>query len=72
MLKHVEVAVYQTIKEFVEGQFKGGVVIFDLKTGGVGLSTSGGFIDDIKSQIDEAAQKIISGAIQVPCGGAGC
>jgi basic membrane protein A and related proteins len=72
MLKHVEVGVYQTIKEFVDGQFKGGVVIFDLKTGGVGLSTSGGFIDDIKGQIDEAAQKIKSGEISVPCGGSGC
>src|SRR6266705_2100944 len=71
MLKHVEVAVFETIKGFVNGQFKSGTAVFDLKTGGVGLSTSGGFIDDIKSQIDAAAQKITGGQITVPCGGAG-
>ena len=30
-----------------------GVQVFDLKNDGVGYSTSGGFVDDIKSQLDE-------------------
>jgi len=72
MIKHVEVAIFNTIKAFVDKSFKSGTSVFDLKAGGVGLSYSGGFINDIKSQIDAAAQKITSGQITVPCGGAGC
>jgi basic membrane protein A len=32
----------------------------------VGLATTGGFIDDIQSDIDEYRQQIIDGAIEVP------
>jgi basic membrane protein A len=32
----------------------------------VGIAYSGGKIDDIKSQLDDYAQKIISGEIKVP------
>jgi basic membrane protein A len=39
---------------------------YDLKKDGVGYATSGGFVDDIKSQIDDAAAKIKSGEIKVP------
>lgn len=66
MLKHVEVAVYETIKDFVNGQFKGGYRTFDLKVDGVGYSTSGGFVDDIKTQLDDLRQQIIDGTITVP------
>src|SRR5439155_1307954 len=46
---------------------KGGQeVINDLKTDGVGLATSGRFIDDIKDQIDGYRQKIVAGEIKVP------
>src|SRR2546426_4519357 len=53
MLKRVDVAVYETIKAFAAGQFKGGYESFDLARGGVGYSTSGGVVDDIKSQLDD-------------------
>ncbi len=66
MLKKVDVAVFNTIKTFVNGVYKGGYLTYDLKVGGVGYSTSGGFIDDIKSQLDDIKQKIISGEISVP------
>ncbi|MBV9831050.1 MAG: BMP family ABC transporter substrate-binding protein, partial [Marmoricola sp.] len=33
---------------------------------GVGITYSGGFIDDIKPKIEAAAAKIISGQIKVP------
>jgi len=65
-LKRVDVAVYDTIKDFVQGTFTGGIKVFDLKAGGVGYATSGGFVDDIKSKLDELAAKIKSGEIQVP------
>jgi basic membrane protein A len=65
-LKRVDTAVYDTIRDFVQGKYTGGVHTFDLKAGGVGYATSGGFVDDIKSQLDAIAEKIKSGSITVP------
>ena len=66
MLKKVDVAVYETIKSVNDGTFAGGVVVFDLASGGVGYSTSGGFVDDIADQLDAFAAQIASGEIVVP------
>jgi basic membrane protein A and related proteins len=67
MLKRVDHAVQGFIDSYVGGSVKGGQdVVNDLKTDGVGLATSGGFIDDIKDQIDGYRQKIVSGEIKVP------
>jgi basic membrane protein A len=66
MLKRVDVAVYETIKAYVNGQFTGGYQTFDLKANGVGYATSGGFIDDIKSQLEDLKKQIIDGTITVP------
>ena len=66
MLKRVDVAVYSTTNNFVTGADQSGVVVFDLAADGVGFSTSGGFIDDIKGQLDELRLKIIAGELTVP------
>jgi len=66
MLKRVDVAVYETVKDYVEGNFTPGARVFDLAADGVGYSTTGGFVDDIKDQIDAYADKIKSGEITVP------
>ena len=67
MLKRVDNAVQAYIDSFVDKKVQGGKdVVNDLSTDGVGLATSGGFIDDIKGQIDEYRKKIISGEIKVP------
>jgi basic membrane protein A len=66
MLKKVEVAVYETIKAYAEDNFTAGVQVFDLAAGGVGYSTTGGFVDDIADQLDAFAEQIISGDIEVP------
>lgn len=66
MLKRVDVAVYNTVKAQVDGTFAAGAQVFDLSVDGVGYSTSGGFIDDIVSQLDDYKAQIISGAITVP------
>lgn len=68
MLKKVDVAVFDYLKNYVGGTVKAGATIYDLKAGGVDYSTTGGKIDDIKAQIDEYKQKIISGEITVPTG----
>lgn len=66
MIKHVDVAVYDFIKSFVDGKPQSGTVTFDLKAGGVDYSTSGGQVDDIKSKLDAYKQQIIDGKITVP------
>jgi basic membrane protein A len=66
MIKKVEVAVHSFIKSVQGNQFKAGLTVFDLKVDGVGYSTTGGQVDDIKSKLDDYKQKIISGEITVP------
>jgi basic membrane protein A and related proteins len=65
-LKRVDVAVYDFVKAFKDGTVKSGFDVYDLKRDGVGYATSGGQIDDIKSEIDGYKQKIVSGQIKVP------
>jgi basic membrane protein A len=66
MLKRVDVSVYNTIEEQVDGSFAGGVKVFDLSVDGVGYSTTGGFVDDIVSELDAWKDKIVSGEVVVP------
>ena len=66
MLKRVDNAVYAAMEQFVAGEEIPAVTTFDLADDGVGYSESGGFVDDIKTQLDELAGKIESGEIKVP------
>ncbi|HEV2781052.1 MAG TPA: BMP family ABC transporter substrate-binding protein [Actinophytocola sp.] len=66
MLKQVDVAVYDFIKSVKENKFAAGPKVHDLKQGGIDYATSGGKVDDIKSQLDDYKQKIISGSVTVP------
>jgi basic membrane protein A len=67
MEKHVNVAVFETIKAFVDGTLETGAVsAFDLANDGVGYSRSGGYVDDIAEQLDELKEQIIDGTITVP------
>jgi basic membrane protein A len=66
MIKRVDTAVYDTIKAVDDGAFAEGNKIYDLKADGVGYSKSGGFVDDISDKIDEYAEKIKSGELEVP------
>ena len=66
MLKRVDTAVFNIIKSVADGTPPSGNVTYDLAAEGVGYSASGGFIDDIKADIDGFADKITSGEIKVP------
>ena len=65
-LKRVDVAVFDFAKAFTEESVKPGFDLYDLPRDGVGYATSGGYVDDIKDQIEEYKQKIIDGEIKVP------
>lgn len=65
MIKRVDVAVYSTVKAFVNGEFKAGTTPYDLANGGIDYATQGGQIKDT-AQIDQLKQDIIDGKITVP------
>jgi basic membrane protein A len=66
MLKKVDVAVYDIIERLTTGEFTGGQQVFDLEAGGVDYSTTGGFVDDIATELDAYKEQIIAGEIEVP------
>ncbi len=67
MLKRVDVAVYETIKQVVEGKFEGGYTSFNLAVDGVGYSKSNAeAIADIAERLDEIKGQIAAGTIAVP------
>ena len=66
MLKRVDVAVFETVKAAKAGTLAGGFVTYDLKVDGVGYSTSGGFLDDVKDQLEKIKADIVAGTITVP------
>ena len=66
MIKHVDVAVYETMKAQAGGTFKGGVRVFSAKDGGVDYATTGGYVDDIKTKLEGYKADIASGKITVP------
>lgn len=70
MLKRVDVAVFDVIKEASEGQFKGGVIRFGLKSKGVDYAldqhNQNLISPEQKAQLEKIKLEIISGKIQVP------
>lgn len=66
VLKRYDHAVYVLLEEHSAGTTTPGPRLFDLATGGVDLAYSGGFIDDLRPQIDELRTQVISGQIDVP------
>jgi basic membrane protein A and related proteins len=67
VLKRVDNAIETYINDYADGKVEGGTdIVNDLKSGGVGLATSGGQIDDIQTQIDDFQKQIIDGTIKVP------
>ena len=70
MIKHVDEAVFQTIKDLQDGKFEAGSKVYDLASKGVGLSemkyTKAIVGDATLKKIDEVTKDIISGKIVVP------
>jgi basic membrane protein A len=70
MIKRVDVSVFSTIKDLVDGKFTPGVVVYDLKSEGVGTSEFKNTKDAIGAEnlakLDEVRKKIVDGEIVVP------
>jgi basic membrane protein A and related proteins len=65
VVKGVDNAVFDLIDQVENGDTPSGVHEYDLAQGGVSLSTSGGFIDGISAEIEEAEQAIINDEFEV-------
>jgi basic membrane protein A len=75
MMKGVDVAVYQTVKDLKEGKWQPGEHVFGVKEGGVHLSpmtyTRKDVPPDVLAKLDEISKMIADGKIQVPSTDAG-
>lgn len=70
MLKRVDLAVYNTIKEAQEGHFKAGIQKFNLQNEGVGYAMDSNneklVTPEIRKKVEEIKSQIIKGEIRVP------
>jgi len=69
VLKKVDVAVFSSIKDAIDGKFTGGTVTYALKDGGVDLAPFHDFDSkvsaDLKAELDQLKKDIISGTVTV-------
>jgi len=66
-VKKVDVATYTVIKDTKEGNFKSGVVYFDLSNDGVGLAPfMKGVPQDVIDKVNNIAEDIKAGKIEIP------
>ena len=70
MMKRVDNAIFNTIKDLHEGKWSAGTIVYDLKSEGVGLSPMTYTKDKIRSetleQVDALKSKNIPGEVKVP------
>jgi basic membrane protein A len=69
VLKKIDVAVFSTIKDAVDGKFTGGNVTYALKDGGVDIAPFHNFDSqvsaELKGEVDQLKKDIISGTVTV-------
>jgi len=69
VLKKVDVAVYNSVKDASEGNFSGGTVVYTLKDGGVDIAPFHDFDSQIsaelKAELEEVRKGVIDGSINI-------
>ena len=66
-MKRVDNAVYDSVKQLVEGTLKGGEVVYDLSKSGVDIAPTTKLLsEDVLKKVEEVKAKILSGEIVVP------
>jgi len=66
MLKRVDVAVYETIKDVKEGKFKSGIRVFGLQNNGVDYERTKLLPLGVVQKVEQIKKEIIAGKIVVP------
>ncbi|HEX5014997.1 MAG TPA: BTAD domain-containing putative transcriptional regulator [Candidatus Limnocylindrales bacterium] len=66
VLKRVDVANYEIVKDFAHGHFTLGSRTFNVANGGLDLSFSGGHLEEVRGGVEAARADIVSGRVVVP------
>ena len=64
--QRVDVANYEILKDFAQGRFTSGARPFNVANGGLDISYSGGYVEDIRAAVEVARADIVSGRVVVP------
>ena len=67
VLKRVDAAVYDLLVQYARGDLATGTRHLGLAAHVVDLSTTGGFIDGLRAEIDTWRARIVGGSVAVPC-----
>ena len=66
-MKRVDNAVYDTVKQLVDGTLQSGEVVYDLSKGGVDIAPTTKLLsEEVLKKVEEVKAKILSGEIVVP------
>jgi basic membrane lipoprotein Med (substrate-binding protein (PBP1-ABC) superfamily) len=65
--KRMDTAVYDVLRDLANGSFGPGRHQLDLASGHLGLSYSGGYLDELRAELDALEAAVIRGEIEVPC-----
>ena len=69
VLKKIDVAVYNTVKDTMEGNFTGGIAIYTLADGGVDIAPFHDFDSqvsaELKAEVDAARAAVIDGSVKI-------
>ncbi|MEN8113788.1 MAG: BTAD domain-containing putative transcriptional regulator [Actinomycetota bacterium] len=66
MIKTIGVSLYDAIEDYTKGDFVPGVREYGLAEGGVGYTTTGGYIDHLVPELEDLKDRVIAGEIPVP------
>lgn len=67
MLKRFDVAVYDSVTDYLRGDLEAGARVYGVANGGLDLADSGGFLAPYAPRLDELAARITGGELVVPC-----
>ena len=65
--KRMDTAVYDVLRDLANGSFSPGRHQLDLASGHLGLSYSGGYLDELRVDLEALEGAVVRGEIQVPC-----
>lgn len=66
MVRRFDRAIDVLLDDYARGKLPAGMLELGLDSGAVELSFSGGYIDDIRPELDRLRDRIIAGDIKVP------
>ena len=65
--KRYDLAVYEALQAVASGDRLPSIKAYDLRSGFVGISYQGGFLDEVRPLIEDQRRRIVSGQQRVPC-----